>query len=481
MDTSNKVREYTKKLSEIGQEHIFDFYSELSEADQEAFLRQIETIDFSEVKSQIDRLVLANEKDADFHWDALKPADYIPLPENGGDFALWEQAKATGEKAIKDGRVAAFTVAGGQGTRLGYDGPKGTFPVTPLSGKSLFEVFADKITRASERYGVVIPWFIMTSEINHQATIDAFEANQYFGMPKESLFLFSQALFPAVDINGKMLLQKKGQLVMTPNGHGGSLRALVDSGASEKMRSKGIDILSYFQVDNPLVPCIDPAFIGFHVLNQSELSSKMIPKAFPLEKVGMFCQYEGRNLVVEYSDMPKAMQELLDEEGGILFRSGSVAIHLFDRDFIERVGSPSSLEMLPYHKALKKIPFIDASGLQQVPKNSNGVKFEMFVFDAISKAKNPVIIEGLRNDNFSPVKNAEGMDSPESCRNDLQKQAIRWLSATNEQLVLNNEGNGAKDFTFEINYRFAMDKDDFINQWVSFDNKPIIESGTIIE
>ena len=182
----------------------------------------------------------------------------------------------------------------------------------------------------------MIPWFIMTSEINHQATIEAFEANEYFGMPKESLFFFSQALFPAVDLDGKMLLEEKGQLVMTPNGHGGSLRALVESGAIEKMRSEGIDVLSYFQVDNPLVPCIDPAFIGFHVLNQSELSSKMIPKAYPLEKVGMFCQYEGQNLVVEYSDMPDTMQELSNEEGGILFRSGSVAIHLFDREFIDQ-------------------------------------------------------------------------------------------------------------------------------------------------
>ena len=477
MVTPNNLSEIKQKLSKIGQEHIFDFYSELSEVEQAAFLRQIQSIDIDEFKAQVDRLVLSNEKEAEFNWDNLKPADYIPLPENGGDSALWDKAKAIGETVIKEGRVAAFTVAGGQGTRLGYDGPKGTYSVTSLSDKSLFEVFANKIARASERYGVLIPWFIMTSEINHQATIEAFEANEYFGMPKESLFFFSQALFPAVDLDGKMLLEEKGQLVMTPNGHGGSLRALVESGAIEKMRSEGIDVLSYFQVDNPLVPCIDPAFIGFHVLNQSELSSKMIPKAYPLEKVGMFCKYEGQNLVVEYSDMPDAMQELSDEEGGILFRSGSVAIHLFDRDFIERVGSPSSEDKLPYHKALKKIPFINRSGVKELPKNANGVKFEMFVFDALSKAKNPVIIEGLRNDNFSPVKNAEGVDSPETCRNDQLKQATRWLSATG----IDFKGNEAKDFTFEINYRFAMDKDDFINQWNSLVDKPTIESGTIIE
>ena len=477
MVTPNNLSEIKEKISKIGQEHIFDFYFELSEEKQVAFLRQIQSIDFDEFKAQVDRLVTSNEKEVEFNWDNLKPADYIPLPENGGDPVLWDEAKTTGEMVIKEGRVAAFTVAGGQGTRLGYDGPKGTFSVTSHSDKSLFEVFANKIARASERYGVLIPWFIMTSEINHQATIAAFEANKYFGMPKESLFFFSQALFPAVDLDGKMLLEEKGQLVMTPNGHGGSLRALVESGAIEKMGSEGIDVLSYFQVDNPLVPCIDPAFIGFHVLNQSELSSKMIPKVYSLEKVGVFCNYEGQNLVIEYSDMPFAMQELSDEEGGILFRSGSVAIHLFDRDFIERVGSPSSEDKLPYHKALKKIPFINKSGGEELPKNPNGFKFEMFVFDALSKAKNPVIIEGLRNDNFSPLKNAKGVDSPETCRNDQLKQAIRWLSAAGIDL----EGNGAKDFTFEINYRFAMDKDDFINQWNSLDDKPTIESGTIIE
>ena len=239
--------------------------------------------------------------------------------------------------------------------------------------------------------------------------------------------------------------------------------------------------MSFFQVDNPLVSCIDPAFIGFHVLNQSELSSKMIPKAYPLEKVGMFCQYEDRNLVVEYSDMPKAMQELLDEKGEIVFRSGSVAIHLFDRDFIERVGSPSSLDKLPYHKAEKKIPFINALGEHELPKEINGVKFEMFVFDALSKANNPVIIEGLRNDNFSPVKNAEGIDSPESCQKDQLQQAIRWLNAAGVKLNSSSENDSAKDFSFEINYRFAMDKEDFINQWNNLENKPTIETGIIIE
>ena len=200
-----------------------------------------------------------------------------------------------------------------------------------------------------------------------------------------------------------------------------------------------------------------------------------------MEKVGIFCQYEGNNLVVEYSDMPKAMQELLDENGEIVFRSGSVAIHLFDRDFIDRVGSASSADKLPYHKAVKKIPFINGSGEYESPKELNGVKFEMFVFDALSKANNTVIIEGLRNDNFSPVKNADGIDSPKSCQKDQLNQAIRWLNAAGVELDISPEGNKTKDFSFEINYRFAMDEEDFINQWNNLKNKPTIELGTIIE
>ena len=198
-------------------------------------------------------------------------------------------ASATGAAAIQAGRVAAFSVAGGQGTRLGYDGPKGTYPVTPLTGKSLFQVFAEKIARSSARFSVTIPWFILTSEINNDATISAFEESNFFGLSRDSVHFIVQGLMPAVDYDGNIILNEKGKIAMTPDGHGGSLRALVRSGATDIMRAKGIDIVSYFQVDNPIVQCIDPAFIGFHLINHSELSSKMVPKSYALEKVGHFC------------------------------------------------------------------------------------------------------------------------------------------------------------------------------------------------
>jgi UDP-N-acetylglucosamine/UDP-N-acetylgalactosamine diphosphorylase len=209
--------------------------------------------------------------------DGLTPAPYTALPANGGDQAQWDAAVEAGSAAITAGRVAAFTVAGGQGTRLGYDGPKGTYPVTPVSQKTLFQVFAEKIARSGERFGVTIPWFILTSEINNDATVAAFKESDFFGINADSVHFIMQGLVPAVDYSGKILLAEKSKIAMTPDGHGGSLRALVRSGAVAKMEELGVDCVSYFQVDNPIIQCIDPAFIGFHVLGQSELSSKMVP------------------------------------------------------------------------------------------------------------------------------------------------------------------------------------------------------------
>jgi UDP-N-acetylglucosamine/UDP-N-acetylgalactosamine diphosphorylase len=410
--------------------------------------------------------------------DGLQPAPYIALPANGGDAARWAAARTAGTEAIAAGRVAAFTVAGGQGTRLGYDGPKGTYPVTPVSDKTLFQVFAEKIARSSKRFGVTIHWFILTSEINNGATVAAFEANAYFGLERASVHFIVQGLVPAVDYDGKILLAEKSTIAMTPDGHGGALRALVRSGAVAKMQALGVDCLSYFQVDNPLVQCIDPHFVGFHVLGQSELSSKMVPKAYALEKVGHFCQQDGTTCVVEYSDMPAVMQQETHTDGSIRFNGGSVAIHLFDREFITRAGSTTSDLKLPFHRADKKIPHVGADGSVVHPDAANGVKFEMFVFDALPLAKNPVIIEAARADDFSPVKNADGVDSPTTSKQDQLRMFARWLKAAGEALEVDE--TGLPSVTFEISHRFAADQADFVARWTALADKPTIRDGVII-
>ncbi len=467
-----------ESFTAAGQGQVFQFIDELDADAQARLIAQAQTIDLAEVNALVAEHV-KGEHDSSINLDGLEPAPYIALPENGGDAEQWKAAWDAGASAIKAGRVAAFTVAGGQGTRLGFDGPKGTYPISPVQGKTLFQVFAEKIARSGARFGVSIPWFILTSEINNDATVAAFEANNYFGLSKESVHFIVQGLVPAVGYDGKILLAEKCKIAMTPDGHGGSLRALVRSGAVDNMKSLGIDILSYFQVDNPIVQCVDPAFVGFHVLGHSELSSKMVPKAYPLEKVGHFCQRGGSNLVVEYSDMPNEMQEELSEDGSIRFKAGSVAIHIFDRDFIERAGGSGEGVKLPFHRADKKIPHITPEGEKVKPDAPNGVKFEMFVFDALPMAKNPVIIEAARADDFSPVKNAEGVDSPKTCKEDQLRMFARWLKAAGE--TIETDESGLPAITFEISHSFAADQADFVAQWASLDSKPDIASGIFIQ
>jgi UDP-N-acetylglucosamine/UDP-N-acetylgalactosamine diphosphorylase len=464
-------------FTRAGQEHVFRFWNELSGPEKQQLLSRAGEIDLQEV-SQLVELHVTGDGEHGGGFDDLEPAPYEPLPEHGGDAARWRQAVETGEQAIRDGRVAAFTVAGGQGTRLGYDGPKGTFPVTPVTHKTLFQVFAEKIARSSEKYGVRIPWFLLTSEINDAATREAFEHADYFGLPREDVHFIVQGLVPAVDHKGKILLSGKDTIAMTPDGHGGSLRALVRSGAVDIMKEQGIDCISYFQVDNPLIPCIDPAFIGFHLHGESELSSKMIPKAYALEKVGHFCTRNGQFEVIEYSDLPEEKQQETLEDGGLRFNAGSVAIHVFDREFIARVGGGATGASLPFHRADKKIPFINDEGAMVDPESPNGIKFEMFVFDALPLAKNPVIIEGSRSQNFSPVKNAEGVDSPQTCKDDQLRMFAGWLKDAGVDLEIDD--TGLPSITFEISPRFAADREDFLSQWKTLSPSPVLEDGAVV-
>lgn len=478
MNTSEATQSLIQSFEQAGQGQVFQYFDSLDASTQSQLIAQASTIDLEEVAALVAEHV-QGESHATLNLDGLEPAPYIALPAHGGDAERWEAALEAGSAAIEAGRVAAFTVAGGQGTRLGYDGPKGTYPVTPVSEKTLFQVFAEKIARSGERFGVTIHWFILTSEINNDATVAAFEEGNYFGLDRDAVHFIVQGLVPAVDYAGKILLAEKGKIAMTPDGHGGSLRALVRSGAVARMEALGVDCVSYFQVDNPIVQCIDPAFIGFHVLGASELSSKMVPKAYALEKVGHFCMQDGAALVVEYSDMPEAMQEETNADGSIRFNGGSVAIHIFDRSFIDRAGGDSADVQLPFHRADKKIPYVGADGSIVRPDEANGVKFEMFVFDALPLAKNPVIIEAAREDDFSPVKNAAGVDSPKTCQEDQLRMFARWLKAADESI--GTEATGLPSVTFEISPRFAADQADFVAQWSALAEKPAIADGLIIE
>jgi UDP-N-acetylglucosamine/UDP-N-acetylgalactosamine diphosphorylase len=467
-----------QRFQAAGQGQAFAFFDELPPAAQAQLLAEAAEIDLEEV-ALLTRTLLGGAI-AGVGMDGLEPATYEKLPENGGYPSAWSAAKSAGEAALRQGRVAAFTVAGGQGTRLGYDGPKGTFPVTPVKHKPMFQVFAEKILAAGRRYGRPLHWFIMTSHANHEATGTFFQEHRYFGIDPARVHFFRQGRMPAVDFSGKILLESKGTLALSPDGHGGSLRALDRSGALDLMQRDGIDVLSYFQVDNPLVRCIDATFIGWHLLRGSEMSSKMVPKAYAAEKVGHFCQRRGQVVVVEYSDLPAALQAEQDATGQLRYLAGSIAIHLLDREFIRRMArGGDGAAALPFHRADKKIPTIDGAGEPVKPDRPNGVKFELFVFDALPFAKNPVVIETARADDFSPVKNADGVDSPQTCRDDQCRQFTRWLKQ--QGVAIATDETGLPAMKLEVSPLFGYDAETFAESWQKMPLKPAFSPDLYLE
>ena len=465
------------EFTRAGQGQVFAFWDRLDAAARDRLLAEAAEIDLGEV-ARLNATLLAGGP-AGLDLAGLEPAPYEALPEHGGSADGWARACGVGEAALRAGRVALFTVAGGQGTRLGYDGPKGTFPVTPVRSKPLFQVFAEKIRAAAGRYGRPLHWFVMTSHQNHAATEAFFEEHGYFGLDRARVHLFRQGRMPAVDFQGKILLESPGALALSPDGHGGSLRALARSGALDLMAGEGIDTLSYFQVDNPLVRCVDPAFIGWHLASGSEMSSKMVPKAYPEEKLGHFCLQGGKVVVIEYSDLPMELQREKGKDGQLRYRAGSIAIHILDREFIRRVTGAGSASALPFHRADKKIPTIDAAGHPVKPDKPNGVKFELFVFDALPFARNSVVIETARADDFSPVKNAEGVDSPRTCREVQLLNFGRWLVANGAGVP--RDATGLPDRPIEVSPLFGTDEASFAESWSRLAKKPAVTAGLYLE
>ncbi len=390
--------------------------------------KQVEELDWSELESALEECIF--NKDIIGLPKDYGPAAYFPLlPESPEQDELYKKAYQHGESLIRAGKTAAFTVAGGQGTRLGYDGPKGTLPVTPIKKKTLFQLFAEQILGLSEKYEIIIPWYIMCSPLNLHATVTHFRENNFYGLGEENLRFFAQGVMPATDFEGNLLLASMDSLALSPNGHGGSLKALIDSGSIADMAKRGIEHVSYFQVDNPLVTILNPLFIGLHDLQKSDMSSRSLTKTGPFEKLGNFVSIGDRVTIIEYSDLPEEKALETEEDGRIKYRAGSPAIHVLRRDFIEQFARGEN--KLPYHRAEKKVSFINEKGELIEPHEPNAVKFETFVFDALPMAKNPLILEADRREEFSPVKNKTGVDSLESSMEDQIKKAHRWLSQHN--------------------------------------------------
>jgi UDP-N-acetylglucosamine/UDP-N-acetylgalactosamine diphosphorylase len=459
MDSTN----LRQRWESAGQTKLFRFFSGLTEAQKKKLLDQLALFDPMQLKKLASEYV--TQKPAITLPKQINPVKAYPREPRADQVKLYADAKKRGQELVAAGKIAAFLVAGGQGTRLGYDGPKGEFPVTPINRKPLFQVFAEQIRAWSRDTGKQVPWYIMTSDANDLATRDFFGKHKFFGLPKADVFFFQQGMMPAFSLDGQLLLGAKDSLALSPDGHGGSLRALERSGAVADMRRRGVEHLSYFQVDNPLVHIIDPMFIGLHDLSGSEMSSKTISKAGPLEKVGNFVEADGVVQVIEYSDLPDDLAKQTNADGSLRFNEGSIAIHALRLSFIERLNGSGTLS-LPWHRADKKVPYIDDAGNEVKPDKPNAVKLEQFVFDAIPLAKNAIVYTTDRAEEFSPVKNADGVDSPATCRRDQIRRAARWLREAGIQVP---ELGGEPNAIIEISPLIATSAEQLRTRKLPFD------------
>jgi UDP-N-acetylglucosamine/UDP-N-acetylgalactosamine diphosphorylase len=437
---SSRLERARERLAGHGQEHVLHHAASLDPIRLDRLLDQVDALSLE----QVDALAAVLHDDGGF----VLPTDLAPatIVRRSPLDAQWS---AQGEALIRAGKVACFTVAGGQGTRLGWDAPKGTFPATPITQAPLFQVFAEQILAARRRFGAIIRWYIMTSPMNDAPTREFFAEHGHFGLGADTVMFFQQGTLPSLALDGKLLLAETDEIAVNPDGHGGSLRALRHSGALDDMLAHGIEQISYFQVDNPLVHAVDPRFVGVHAAHPAssgEMTSKMVAKRDAAEKVGVFCAAGGRTMVVEYSDLPVALAAERDGAGRLRFDAGSIAIHMLSREFVERLTAHGLA--LPLHKARKKVPHIANDGTRVEPTAPNAIKMETFVFDAIPMARSSVVLETERAEEFAPIKNANGDDSPATSNAAQSVRAARWLEAAG--WAIPRSADGSPECTIEL-------------------------------
>jgi UDP-N-acetylglucosamine/UDP-N-acetylgalactosamine diphosphorylase len=411
-------------LARHNQSHLLRFWDELDDAGKTSLLADIASIDF-ELVGRLHGELVANPARADEADTMAARLSFAPLRGQSPPAAELAVHRTDGLAALARGECAAFLVAGGQGTRLGHDGPKGVFDIGLPSKKSLFQLQAERLIRLGTLCGRPVPWYIMTSRDNHEATTAFFAAHGNFGLAPDQVMFFPQAEFPLTDADGKILLAEKGRVALGPNGNGGCFPALKQSGALDDMRRRGVEWVFFYSVDNALVRVCDPEFLGFAQASGLPAASKAVPKAAPDERVGVFCLRDSKPSVIEYSEMTPDQCAARDKDG-LLFGSANIAVHLFRRDFLEQNADAD----LPWHVAHKKIPHVDASGNPVNPSAPNAHKFELFMFDLFPRAPGMAVLNVDRSEEFAPVKNRDGADSPATARTLIQDLHRRWALAT---------------------------------------------------
>jgi len=442
-------------LAAHGQEQLLRFWDDLDAGGRSRLEDDLRSLDLDLIDRLLESLLRSNGTAENL--DGVEPVEPIAAPS--------AEAIGEGEAALRDGVVAVVIVAGGQGTRLGFDGPKGCFPIGPVTDRSLFQIHCEKVAALGLRHGRTPPLYVMTSEDNHATTAAFLAEHENFGL--EHLRLFQQGTMPAVDRStGRVLLAERDRVALSPDGHGGTLRALRTSGCLDDMRARGIETIFYLQVDNPMVAIGDPGFVGAHRLARADVSSKVVRKRDPAEKVGVVATRNGRQLMIEYSDLPERLAELRGPDGGLQFSAGSIALHVFALDFVARVAESADL---PYHRAVKPVPFVDEHGNRVEPVVPNAVKFEQFIFDTLPLASRSLVLETDRAAEFEPLKNAEGASSPETVRRRLSDAAADVLEAAGAGVRRGPDGSAA--VPIELSPLAAVDPDALAER----------VSGTVVE
>ncbi len=395
-----------QKLEQYHQEHLLNFFEKLSEKEKVKLLDDILTIDFS----QMEDLFELTKKGEVFKDSKIEPISYIEKAKISEENR--KKYIQIGEEIIRTGKYAVVTMAGGQGTRLGHDGPKGTFDIGLASHKSIFEILCEKLKEARNTYQVDIPWYIMTSEENNDDTKNFFEEHDYFGYPKNCVAFFTQGKLPMLDQEGKILLTEDGTIKQAADGHGGVFESMRRNGIIYDMISKGIEWTFIGLVDNVLAKIVDPILIGLTIDQKVLASGTSIVKRDPTERVGVYCKRDGKPGVVEYTEITKEMSEARDENGELFYGEANMLCNLFSIKVLDEIAN----NKLAYHIAFKKAKYIDSKGNLIVPEKPNAYKFETFLFDVFGTLDDMAILRVKREEEFAPVKNAEGADSPATAR-----------------------------------------------------------------
>lgn len=406
MDNDIEYNEALKKLKTYGQEQVLDRYNFLDDNKKQKLIKQIKNIDFD----QIQELFIEKDKKIDDKACKITNIEYVDKSKLSRE--EYERYNKIGTKIIQEGKYAVVTMAGGQGTRLGYVAPKGTFKIGRGIDKSLFEALSDTIKEAREKYNTSIPWYIMTSRENNNATEKFFEKNDFFNLPYEDVKFFKQGELPMLDTNGKLMLDETGIIKLAADGHGGVFEALSKNGYIEDMKKRNIEWIFISGVDNVLAGLVDPIAVGLSVVNNTLATGKSVVKRNPSEKVGVFCKKNGRPYVIEYTEITDDMANAKDKNGELLYGESHILTNLFNIKALEDI----SKNKLPYHSAFKKAKYMDKNGEIIKPEKPNAYKFEAFIFDAFESLDDMSILRVKREDEFAPLKNAEGEDSPDTAR-----------------------------------------------------------------